>query len=107
MYAIVEDGGGQLILRSGEVVEIDLRELPEDAKTVTFDRVLMISPEGGADPKVGAPYLAGASVTAEIVDREVKGEKLDIVKYKRRKTMKRKQGHRQRFMRVRVGAIKG
>lgn len=107
MYAIVEDSGGQLILRTGEVIEIDLRDLPENATSVTFDRVLMIAPEGGAEPKIGAPYVSGATVAAEIVEREVKGDKIDIVKYKRRKTMKRKTGHRQRFMRVKVGAING
>jgi large subunit ribosomal protein L21 len=104
MYAIVEDGGGQLILRAGDVVDIDLRDLPEGASNVTFDRVLMVAGESG-EPRVGAPYVAGATVTAEIVEREVKGEKIDIVKYRRRKASKRKQGHRQRHVRVKVSAI--
>lgn len=107
MYAIVEDSGGQLILRQGDVVDIDLRDLPESDASVVFDRVLMISPEGAGDAKIGAPYLTGATVIAEIVEREFKGEKLDIVRYKRRKSSKRKMGHRQRFMRVKVSAIKG
>ncbi len=107
MYAIIEDSGGQIMVREGAVIEVDLRELSDDAKTVTFDRVLMVSPEEGKLGKVGTPYLAGAKVVADIVEREVKGEKIDIVKYKRRKNSKRKQGHRQRYMTVKVTSIAG
>ncbi|TVQ61328.1 MAG: 50S ribosomal protein L21 [Phycisphaerales bacterium] len=106
MYAIVEDSGSQLMLKEGDVVDVDLRELDEGAKNVTFDRVLMIGGEG-VDPKIGAPYLSGASVQAEIIDPDFKGEKIDVIKYKRRKGYKRKQGHRQRYMKVRIASIKG
>lgn len=105
MYAIVEDSGGQLMLKEGDVVDVDLRELKDNAKSITFDRVLMIGGEG-VSAKVGAPYLSGASVKAEIVDADFKGEKIDIVKYKRRKGSKTKQGHRQRYMKVRIASIK-
>lgn len=105
-YAIIEDSGSQLKVKTGDVIEIDLRKLADDAKTVTFDRVLLIG-SGEKAAKVGLPYLAGASVTADIVERDVKGEKIDIIKYKRRKNYKRKQGHRQRHMLVKVTGIKG
>ncbi|MBL0922803.1 MAG: 50S ribosomal protein L21 [Phycisphaerales bacterium] len=105
-YAIIEDSGSQLKVRSGDVIEVDLRDLADDAKTVTFDRVLLIG-DGEKAAKIGTPYIGGASVTADIVEREVKGEKIDIVKYKRRKNYKRKQGHRQRYMLVKVSGIKG
>jgi len=103
IYAIVEDSGSQIMLREGDVIEVDLRDLADDASTITFDKVLMV---GGDKVTLGAPYLAGASVVADIVDREVKGPKIDIVKYKKRKNSKRKTGHRQRYMRVKVSSIK-
>lgn len=107
MYAIIEDSGTQIKAKVGDVLQIDLRELPESAKTVTFDRVLMLCEEASGKPRLGVPYVAGASVSAEILEREVKGEKLDIRKYRRRKNYRRKAGHRQRYMSVKVTAIKG
>jgi len=105
MYAIIEDSGSQLKVSTGDVVEVDLRELPDSAKTVTFDRVLMLGGEGA--PKIGAPYLKGASVTAEIIEREALAEKIHIFKFRRRKGYRRKTGHRQRHMVVKVSAING
>ncbi len=105
MYAIIEDSGSQLKVSTGDVVEVDLRELPDIAKTVTFDRVLMLGGEGA--PKIGAPYLKGASVTADIIEREALAEKIHIFKFRRRKGYRRKTGHRQRHMVVKVSAING
>lgn len=104
MYAIIEDSGTQIKVQSGDVIHVDLRDLPKDAKSVTFDRVLALGGEG--DVVLGKPYVSGASVTAEVVDPEFKGEKIDVVKFKRRKGYHRKTGHRQRYMVVKVGAIK-
>jgi large subunit ribosomal protein L21 len=100
-YVIFEDRGNQIKAAQGDVITLDInQELPESAKTITFDKVLLIGGEGAAS--VGSPYIAGATVEAEIVDREVKGEKIDVIKYKRRKNYRRKQGHRQRYMTVKV-----
>lgn len=104
MYAVIEDSGTQLKVSEGDLLRIDLRELDDAAKSVTFDRVLMV---GGDSPKLGTPYVDGASVEAEIVNPEIKGEKIDVIKFKRRKGYRRKQGHRQRYMSVRVTSIKG
>ena len=106
MYVIIEDSGSQMKVSEGDVLTIDLRELPEDAKTVTFDRVLLVGGAGAA-AKVGSPYVAGASVVADVIDRDFKGEKIDVIKFKRRKGFRRKQGHRQRYMRVKVSSIAG
>lgn len=106
MYAIIEDSGSQLKVSEGDLIEVDLRELPDNAKNVTFDKVLMTGDAGSA-PKIGAPYLDGASVEAEIIDADFKGKKIDVIKYKRRKGYKRKQGHRQRYMKLRVSKISG
>ncbi len=105
MYAIIEDSGSQMKVEEGDTLQIDLRELPDNASSVTFDRVLLVGGDGA--PTIGHPYVDGASVSAEIVDREFKGEKIDVIKFKRRKGYRRKQGHRQRYMRVKVSSIKG
>ena len=103
MHAIIEDSGTQIRVASGDVLDIDLRELG-DSKTITFDRVLLVGDDGGkAD--IGAPYVKGAKVTAEVLD-EVRGDKIDVVKFKRRKGYRVKRGHRQRYLRICVKDIK-
>ena len=104
-YAIFEDSGTQIKAEVGQELVLDIRELADDAKSVTFDRVLMVGSE--KDPKIGTPYVDGASVTADIIEREFKDKKIDVIKFKRRKGYKRKQGHRQRLMRVKVTGING
>ena len=107
MYAIIEDSGTQIRVSDGDLVDVDLRDLGEGdiaGKTITFDRVLMVSPDGG-EAAVGRPYLDGASVTGEVLE-EKKARKIDVIKFKRRKGYRVKQGHRQRFLRVRITGIK-
>ena len=101
MYAIVEDSGTQIKLSTGDVLEVDVRDVEGDK--ITLDRVLMIGSEKGKST-IGTPYVDGASVAIEVLE-EIKGEKLDIIKFKRRKGYRRKTGHRQRYLKVRVGEI--
>ncbi|MCC6238698.1 MAG: 50S ribosomal protein L21 [Phycisphaerales bacterium] len=101
MYAIIDSGGQQIKVTSGQTIRID-RAVGEDEKQVTFDRVLLIGGQGEA--RVGAPTVAGASVVAEVL-RKVKGPKIDIVKYRRRKGYRRKQGHRQEQVELKISAI--
>jgi large subunit ribosomal protein L21 len=101
MYAIIEDSGTQFKVTSGDRIRID-RQINEGEKNVTFDRVLLVAGEGS--PKIGAPLLSGATVSAEVLG-EVKGPKIDIQKYKRRKGYHRKIGHRQRYTEVRITGI--
>ena len=103
MYAIIADGGRQYKVEEGQELEIDLRDAAEGDQ-ITFDRVLTISSEEGV--KVGQPVVEGASVTAEVLD-EVKGDKLYVQKFRRRKNSKRRTGHRQRYTKVRVSSITG
>ena len=63
---------------------------------ISYDKVLVIGDEGGS-AKVGTPYVGGATVSAEVVDPRVMGEKLYIYKFKPKKTYRRKTGHRQQY----------
>ncbi|MFG0328759.1 MAG: 50S ribosomal protein L21 [Phycisphaerales bacterium] len=103
MYAIIEDSGTQIKVSEGDVFEIHMRDAEAGSK-VTFDKVLMVG-EGDGDAKIGAPYLTGASVTGKILD-EVRSEKIDVIKFKRRKGYRRKNGHRQSYLRVEITGIK-
>ncbi len=105
MYAIIEDSGTQIMVREGDVIEVDLRDAPVEAgATLAFDRVLAVG-TGEAAATVGAPYIDGACISGEVLT-ETKGEKIQNVMYKRRKGMRRKSGHRQRYLSVKIGAIK-
>lgn len=101
MYAIIDDHGRQYTVRAGDLVDIDLEDAPEQ-QSITFDRVLMVRDESGM--KIGTPTVAGAKVVATVLG-DVKGKKLIIRKYRRRKNYRRKQGHRQHYTRVRIESI--
>ena len=108
MYAIIEDSGSQIKVVPGDVIDVDLREVTGKAKTskVKFDRVLMVGDaEAEEAANIGTPYVKGASVNAEVLE-EIRAEKIDVIKYKRRKGYKRKRGHRQRYLRVKITDIK-
>ena len=105
MYAIFEDSGTQVRVEPDDVIELDPRPGKGDPpKTLTFDRVLLV---GGGDKNsatIGTPYIEGATVTAEVLEA-VLGKKIDVIKFKRRKGYKRKYGHRQPALRVRITTI--
>lgn len=85
------------------ILEVERKDLPEDASTVEFDRVLLVGDlEDG--PKVGQPTVDGAKVTASVMS-EVKGPKLTIQKHRRRKYYRLKKGHRQKYLRVKIDKI--
>lgn len=102
MYAVVEDGGKQYMVKQGDTIYLEIRDLPDDAKTIEFDRVLMVG--SGADSKIGRPLVDGAKVSATLV-KQVKGPKIDIVKFKRRKGYHLKKGHRQKHLQVTIDSI--
>ncbi len=105
MYAIIEDSGTQIKVSEGDVIKVATRDLPAEAATVTFDRVLMV---GGGDgqARIGAPILEGAKVTADILE-EGRTKRVEIIKFKRRKTYRRHRSHRQDFLKVKVTSIQG
>ena len=101
MYAIIEDGGRQLKVEPGQEVDVDYRDASRGDQ-VTFDRVLAYRDDQGF--KVGQPTLDGAQVTAEVVGPEM-GPKIVVQKLRRRKTYRRKTGHRQLYTRVKIQNI--
>lgn len=102
MYAIIEDSGTQYKVEEGKVIDIDLRELPEGKETIEFDKVLLV---GGMDsPKIGTPYIEGAKVIAK-VEEMVKGPKIRVIHFIRRKGHIKRKGHRQKYLRVKIEKI--
>ncbi|HUU82735.1 MAG TPA: 50S ribosomal protein L21 [Phycisphaerae bacterium] len=102
MYAIIEDGAHQYKVQEGDTLEVQLRDLDEGQEVVEFDHVLMV--EDGQEHKIGRPYVEGAKVVASVAG-EIKGEKITIIKIRRRKNYRRKMGHRQRYLRVKIDKI--
>lgn len=102
MYAIIEDGAHQYKVAAGDRLDVQLRDLPEGQTEIRFDKVLFVGDDGSH--RIGQPYVEGAAVTATVEDT-IKGDKISIVKYRRRKNSKTKKGHRQQYLRVRINAI--
>lgn len=103
MYAVVVTGGKQYRVEPGEWLRVEKLE-GEEGSAVTLDRVLMIA--DGEAIKVGAPALAGATVTAEIIGQG-RGKKVDIIKFRRRKHHRKHQGHRQAYTEIKITSING
>ncbi|MBV9492897.1 MAG: 50S ribosomal protein L21 [Acidobacteria bacterium] len=103
MYAIIRSGGKQYRVAEGQTVRVERDVLGSaDQDKVTFNEVLMV---GGDNPQVGTPTVSGASVAATVV-RETRGEKIIVFKKKRRKNhTKRKHGHRQDVVELRIDSI--
>lgn len=103
MYAVIKAGGKQYRVAKDDVVKIE-RVAGEAGATIEFAEVLLVG--SGADVKVGAPTVAGAKVTAELVG-QTRGPKLIAFKKRRRKNSRRKKGHRQDLSTVRITGIIG
>ena len=96
MYAIIETGGKQYKVQDGDVIFIE-----NDSKFV-FDKVVAVGADDGI--KVGAPYVDGATVEANVV-KTGKAKKIIVYKMKPKKNYRRKQGHRQPYTKVQITAI--
>ena len=103
MYAVIQTGGKQYRVEPGKTIAVE--KLAGEAGTqITFDQVLLVSSGDGANVTVGKPTVAGAKVSAEIVD-QTRGDKLVVFKFRRRKNYVRRNGHRQDVTVVKVAAI--
>jgi large subunit ribosomal protein L21 len=110
MYAIINEGGGQRKVQKDDVILVDLIDEGQAkvGKKVTFGEVLVVGAgDGKSAAKIGLPLVAGAKVEAEVIEALVKGEKLFIHKFRRRKGYRRKTGHRQTYTKVKITAIHG
>ena len=102
MYAIVATGGKQYRVKEGEKLRVE--KLSADAgDKVVLDQVLLVGE--GEDVKVGAPFLKGAKVTATVTENG-RGDKVKIVKFRRRKHSRRTMGHRQSYTEIEITGIK-
>ena len=101
MYAVFQSGGKQHRVSEGQVVRLEKLEVAT-GETVEFDSVLMVV--NGEDVKIGAPLVDGGKVVAEVVAHG-RGDKIKIVKFRRRKHSRKQQGHRQWFTDVKSPGI--
>lgn len=104
MFAVIETGAKQYLVKTGETIKIEKLEV-EPGKEVVFDRVLLIANEDGTTVKIGAPYLDGVSIAA-VVESQVRGKKIRIVKFKNKVRYKKAQGHRQSLTKVKLKEVK-
>ena len=102
MQAVIVTGGKQYSVTEGDVIYVEKLNAEADA-TVTFDQVLAVV--DGENSKFGAPVVEGASVAATVV-KNGKGKKVRIFKYTPKKGYRKRQGHRQPYTKVQIGAIK-
>jgi len=103
VFAIIETGGKQYKVAEGDIIFVEKLDVAE-GETYTFDKVLAVSKDNTFIS--GAPYVEGASVTANVV-KNGKGKKITILRYKPKKNEKRKMGHRQPYTKVQIGSIVG
>lgn len=101
MYAVFATGGKQYRAVAGDVLKIEKLDAEKGA-TVELDQVLMVGE--GEDVKIGTPYLKGGKVTATVVEHG-RGEKVNILKFKRRKHHMKRMGHRQDFTKIEITGI--
>ncbi len=102
MFAIFVTGGKQYKVSEGDVIFVEKLGVEEGEK-VTFDKVLCVS---GESLTVGTPYVAGASVVANVV-KNGKSKKIHVIRYKSKKNEKKKIGHRQDYTKIQIAKIEG
>ena len=101
MYAVFVSGGKQHRVAEGDVVRLELLEA-DAGQAIEFDQVLLVS--NGEDVKIGAPLVQGGKVKAEVVTHG-RGDKIRIIKFRRRKHYRKQAGHRQYFTEVKITGI--
>ena len=101
MKAVVKISGKQYVVSEKESLLVDL--LPEGTKELALDALLVID---GDKTKVGTPTVKGAVVKAKVVEEEVKGDKLRVIRYKAKKRVHKEMGHRQKYTKIQITSIK-
>ena len=103
MYAVIKTGGKQYRVAQGDTLRVEKLEGAE-GDAVELDKVLMVA--DGDNIKVGTPYLDGGKVTAK-VKSQGRGDKVEIIKFRRRKHHMKRQGHRQSYTELEITGITG
>jgi len=101
MYAVIKTGGKQYKVAEGDTLQIEKLPL-EEGEEINFNEVLMIA--DGENIQVGAPYIEGGKVTAT-VQTQLRGKKVKIIKFRRRKHYRKQMGHRQYYTEVKITGI--
>jgi large subunit ribosomal protein L21 len=101
-YAVIETGGKQYRVEKDTVLSIELLNEVEAGQSVEFDQVLALS--NGSELTVGTPVVAGAKVTATVVEN-YRGDKVVAFKKKRRQGYRKKIGHRQELTKIKIESI--
>ena len=101
MYAVIETGGKQYQVSTGDVLFIEKLDVEAEAD-VTFDKVVLVNNDSAVT--VGKPYVSGATVSAKVL-KNGKAKKITVMTYKPKKGEKKKQGHRQPYTQVRIESI--
>lgn len=99
--AIIQTGGKQYVVENGTVLNVEKLPAQKDNKVV-FDKVLLV--DDGAKVEVGAPHIAGAKVSAELVS-EGRAKKVTVIRYRQKSRYFKKKGHRQAFAKVKITAL--
>ena len=102
MYAIIKTGGKQYRVQPGDVLEVELLD-GDKGKEIALQEVLLVA--DGANVTIGKPTVAGASVTAEVIDPDKKGTKVIAFKFRRREGYHRKRGIRPHHTVLRIKEI--
>ncbi|MCF8084817.1 MAG: 50S ribosomal protein L21 [Deltaproteobacteria bacterium] len=103
MYAVIKTGGKQYRVAQGDEVKVE-RLAGEVGDAVTFDRVMLAS--NGETTQIGQPFVENAKVIGRIT-RQGREKKVLVLKYKRRKGYRKKNGHRQAFTQIKIEDIEG
>ena len=101
MYAIIETGGKQYKVAEGDIIKVEKLAV-EACQEYAFDKVLVVAKD--SDVTVGAPYVAGAKVSASVIG-DGKEKKVVVYKYKPKKGFHKKKGHRQPFTKLQIQSI--
>lgn len=101
MYAVIKTGGKQYRVAEGDKLRVETLDV-EEGETINLDQVLMVG--DGENINVGAPMLAGATVSATVLSHG-RGKKINVIKFRRRKHYRRQMGHRQNFTELKITAI--
>ena len=101
MYAVIETGGKQYMVKEGDIIYVEKLDV-EAGSNYTIEAVKAISAESGF--VAGAPLVEGATVLANVLANG-KGKKIDVIRYKAKKNEKKKIGHRQPYTKLQITAI--